>query len=734
MISSNLLQALLSPDGNIRSQAETAFNSLSLTDRVQGLLAEYNNDHNNNGIQMIASVLLRRDILKMTDPNVLQQLVNPLLQAFQKQTNNTNTSNANIASSVGHCLAEVCASLSILGGDVDATLQTVLTHVDTKQVVSLKLLAQLADRAPMAFAKLAVPSLPGLLSSSSGNCNDNNAADSMMEAWAQILVNAGIATTVTKVELVRTPVDLDDLSADPNSPAAALGTGPLRMHILPWMLATTNLDALRSALGHFSEAAAACPSLLAATPALLEDVTNKDGSASNTTSTATADIRLAALEVLTTILSVGDVKRRVIPAALASMIATAALPVCAQLLVEGTDDNVQDWATEPATLVDDAFDGGDDDEQAWFAESLMESFLRHLGAPALQVVLPLCETLLASTDWAHAHAGLAILECALEATPVSVAVHTDVMINAAASLAASPNVRVQHRALRLLGVLCGAPQQQLQPSHSKLLLERLAGALSNPCTKVSATASLSLVSFCRGTEDAESTILPFLSDLLTALVRGPLSLTDNDTGSITTRVRAMGATACLAEAVGEAFAPMYPQIMPGLLATAQQPAVELAGAAVEAALRAVGRDVFYADAVQLLSWIVPTLASDNPIDALLLACARIASVLEEEFGPYTNAVLPVLLRQAEQPPDVSVMEGEEGQERDDADDSMTVAVPGRGIVKVSINTTKIQEKAQAARAVYELAKAMGAAFGPWAPQCLDAFLPLVSFPYSADVR
>jgi hypothetical protein len=81
-------------------------------------------------------------------------------------------------------------------------------------------------------------------------------------------------------------------------------------------------------------------------------------------------------------------------------------------------------------------------------------------------------------------------------------------------------------------------------------------------------------------------------------------------------------------------------------------------------------------------------------------------------------------------------EGEEGgsSQEEDGDDSMTVAVPGRGLVKVTINTSKIQEKAQAARAVYELSQAMGAAFGPWAQQCIDAFLPLVSFPYSADVR
>jgi hypothetical protein len=81
---------------------------------------------------------------------------------------------------------------------------------------------------------------------------------------------------------------------------------------------------------------------------------------------------------------------------------------------------------------------------------------------------------------------------------------------------------------------------------------------------------------------------------------------------------------------------------------------------------------------------------------------------------------------------------QEGTETDDncgdaGAESMTVAIPGRGFTKVTINTTKIQEQAQAARALYEHAKAMGASF-PYIQQSLDALLPLVNFPYSSDVR
>jgi hypothetical protein len=67
-------------------------------------------------------------------------------------------------------------------------------------------------------------------------------------------------------------------------------------------------------------------------------------------------------------------------------------------------------------------------------------------------------------------------------------------------------------------------------------------------------------------------------------------------------------------------------------------------------------------------------------------------------------------------------------------ESRTIALPGRGFTKVTINTTKIQEKAQAIRALYEHAKSMGAAFGPYAEQCMEALLPLVNVPYSSDVR
>lgn len=72
---------------------------------------------------------------------------------------------------------------------------------------------------------------------------------------------------------------------------------------------------------------------------------------------------------------------------------------------------------------------------------------------------------------------------------------------------------------------------------------------------------------------------------------------------------------------------------------------------------------------------------------------------------------------------------------DDLDiQTMTVAVPGRGLSRVTINTTKIQEKTQAIRALYEHVVALEASFEPYLVECFESILPLIAFRFSSDVR
>ena len=66
--------------------------------------------------------------------------------------------------------------------------------------------------------------------------------------------------------------------------------------------------------------------------------------------------------------------------------------------------------------------------------------------------------------------------------------------------------------------------------------------------------------------------------------------------------------------------------------------------------------------------------------------------------------------------------------------SATAVIPGKGLTKVTLNTTLMQEKSQVIRSVYEHAVALGAGFGPYCAKCYDVFIPLIHFQFSADIR
>ncbi len=772
MLSDQLLKALLSPDAGIRDQAETVFRSIAVPERIQSLTnllltTAAATDNDSRSVSMLIAVLLRRDILKLTDSNMLNELVDPLLQCYK------NPSNATTKVAVGHCLAEICSSISVISAAsaVDPIVSKIVSSVvDPQQGIvatseqevlsSLKLLAALADRAPMAFTRVGLPSLQVLTSTFIQNIG--NASAENADLWTKLVevaVNGAIATTVTEESaVIRAATAIknpDELVIDEASPAAQIGSHCL-LPILKKIDSSTavSLELLQS----LSHAALTCPSIFCGGGPSLEVLQSVVQMCLGLSASDDKTIALASLQVLSSMVSVGDIRHRVISPAMAQSLAEKVVPVCAQLMAQNDDDDGNDWISEPATLVEDGVDDEDGNDEAAFAETLMESFLQNLAGPALGVALPIVRQLLDSSasSWSHTRAGLAILESGLVAAPVALAPHVPEILQSSASLAGADNnhPRVQYQAIRLLGAIC-----ETHPSvcrdHGLTILERTAASLGSPVSKLSSMASQVISSYCQcgGDEDDEEAkqefLVRFLPDILQALINGPLSLDDVSTGSITVRVRAMNATACLAEASEDAFCPFYAHVMPGLLACVQLPQVDIASAALQSLTivgQAVGKDMFQPDATQVLSWIVPALPSNTSNSSsfasgeLLSACARIASVLEEDFAPYVDAVLPSLYEMAKSPADISIEEGNErGLENnnisDDGDEgTMTVAIPGRGFQRITINTSAILEKATNNRIMFELTKALGSTFGPRAQEAIEIFLPLTKFAYSADVR
>lgn len=543
----------------------------------------------------------------------------------------------------------------------------------------------------------------------------------------------------------------------------------------------------------FSQCASTSPSLLAGD---VETLTSVAQVLLTVASRAQEEARLAAVEALVTLTAVPGVKQMTNSNQSLLHLCVegdgdngiqGVLKVCAELIVNGVDEDLESWAQEQVALHEDATQWENDDN-AIFAESILDSFLTNVGgSQCLTAVLSLVETLLSSNQWQQVRAGLSMLEICLTSTPFSFAVHVPVAVEAALSFSANPCVRVQFQAVQLLGALCrsdtigespsGRPMLEIRKQHSNRILAAFAQLLHS-CSKVVGHVCLAIVSYCRGGNGKENAgmpidkalVLPYIGDLLARIGSGPLSL--NVADNVDVFIRAFASIACLADVSEEEFTPFYNTVMPGLLECAgyglerdannnisgrgssADEIVSLRGGAIEAASivgQAVGasQGIFHADAEKLMQLILPLLelqAADEvtimiPQDQLLAASARIASVMEAAYAPFLPRVLPHMLRKAVEKADVSITDGDEstvGQESEFDEDtgmeSITISLPGMGVKKMVLNTTQMQEKSQVARAIYEHANSMGATFGPFARDCIEAFVPLLTFQYAADVR
>ena len=840
-ITVELIDALLNPSKG--RTAEDQFKSINLPTRVHGLFSLLIHTISPQDVPrcMLACVLLRRDISSLGAYTCVQghidqareiaamlgAMVDPLL-AFLGQMYQDQDQDAQTRRQLGFVVAEVCSTLSLLDDDLaQASVNNVLNSISSSCSMankpSLDLLSTLALRAPFALASTSTHSqaLPMLLQNAANALpgtglpiqSQLQCANSILEAMTNISIAFTIAQKSSStaplssnpkermVQMIQlqtmNEINTKKLTIDINSPAAMIGKMclcPILQLIFANPTRTSSSGGVQTIMQTISQCASTSPSLLAGD---VDTFTSVCQVLLTVASRAEEEARLSAVEALVTLIAVPGVKQ--IMNANTSVLhlciegdeangIQGVVKVCAEMIVNGVDDDVDFWAQEKVALQEDAAQWENDDN-AIFAESILESFLQNVGgSKCLSAVLSLVESLLSSNQWQQLRAGLSILGICLTSAPYSFAAHVPVAVEAALSFSSNPCVRVQFQAVQLLGALCrsdvigdgassGRPQLEIRKQHGNRILAAF-GQLLDSCPKVVGHVCLAIVSYCRGGNGKENAgmsidkalVLPFMGEILTRIGNGPLSL--NVADNVDVFIRAFAAIACLADVSMGEFAPFYNSVMPGLLecasyglerdannnitgrGTSAEEIVSLRGGSIEAATivgQAVGasQGMFHVDAEKLMQLVLPLLevqAVDEattmiPQDQLLAASARIACVMEAAYAPFIPRVLPHMLKKASEKADVSITDGDEstvGQEsgfdEDTGMESITISLPGLGVKKMVLNTTQMQEKAQVARAIYEHANSMGATFGPYARECIEAFAPLITFQYAADVR
>jgi hypothetical protein len=395
------------------------------------------------------------------------------------------------------------------------------------------------------------------------------------------------------------------------------------------LLQTTTYDegTLHALLESLLDAATDAPALLRP---LIETVTHFCCAAAGT-------ILLPSVQVLVTYADTYARmhQRHQLPALIAAL-EQELLPHMLQKLLEFAEFDAETWAE---VQLEEAMHEEDDD----YTAQLLQDMLRLMGSQVLvRTILPAVQPCLMDLQlpWKAHRGALVALQSAAMALPVAFAQYAPVALQWALQQCQSSHCVLQYNALVLLGLLVDHVDQENLP----LVVDAISHLLRSPLVKVASTAACCVVSLARSDNEMQSYVGTLL-EALSSVLAHPVA-----------QVRAVGAVAALAQVSQEDFVPYYAGVMPGLLSLFSQPQSEeyMRSAALETATivgQAVGKDIFHSDAIQFLQSI---LSQSQPPLEHLVACARIASVLEDSYTPYCAAVVPHLLQRAAESTDVTL--------------------------------------------------------------------------------
>merc|ERR1711871_348359 len=308
--------------------------------------------------------------------------------------------------------------------------------------------------------------------------------------------------------------------------------------------------------------------------------------------------------------------------------------------------------------------------------------------------------------------------------------------------------RVQYEAIQMvgrLGSLYPGKVQDIINTFMTVLSQRLAD--TSVCDKVRGHAASALINILNPESCETEELEPYLPDLLNSLcvcLQG---------ASLEVQSPCLTLLGCAAQVSVDAFKPFYSSFMPGIKqilhnASGEQ-FVELRGKAMQCVGligEAVGDEICAGDALEIMQLLINAIGhqeanSDVLFDSILPACARISKALGAKFEPFLPFVMTPIFTGAAQIIQFSMVDADEDEEDGEAQhdedagtDSAVINLRNGVRKKVTLNTHAVQQKAQAARLLYEFCSNMKGNLKTYLSPMLDHLLPLVTDKNSGEIR
>lgn len=297
--------------------------------------------------------------------------------------------------------------------------------------------------------------------------------------------------------------------------------------------------------------------------------------------------------------------------------------------------------------------------------------------------------------------------------------------------------RVRWAGCNALGQMSTDFAPKMQTDYYDRVLKAIVPVLGSPEGRVKSHAAAALVNFC---EEAEKSVLePYLEELLTNLFQ----LLQSEQRYV--QEQALSTIATIADAAEAAFAKYYDTLMPLLVNVLQNQSEKeyrlLRAKAMECATLialAVGKERLGGDAmllVNLLANIQRNITdSDDPQAQYLMHCwGRMCRVMETDFLPFLDNVMPPLLELATAKADIQLLDDDEQVEAMHNEEGWEL-VPLKGKM-IGIRTSTMDDKHMAIELLVVYAQVLEGAFAPYVANIMEKVaLPGLAFFFHDPVR
>ncbi|QPG76766.1 hypothetical protein FOA43_004160 [Brettanomyces nanus] len=715
-----LMTGLLSPDNNIRAQAEACLNrDWTKKDNVDVLLvflASQAAHGADNTSRAFAAVLFRRFAIKSPlgqgysvtarqidhlSDGAKQEVRNLLLRGFLAEQSD------GVRHKLSDAMAEVSKDDTFQWPDL---LPTVLSA---------------AENANTNFRESAfriITAAPQITSQSSNHSDQSQVTDTFLKMF-----EAGFADQSDAVRIAACTAFVSFFENMPKSQWGVLARLlPNLLDSLPRLLETGNDSALASVLESLIDLVDMAPKIFKPMFSTLIQFCSAVAKNRDLESGA----RLASLELLTCFCESSPNMCKREPS-----YASAIVLDCLQLSTEVCegDDDCEDWINSED--LDE-----DEEEETYNAArlSLDRSSLKLGGETLAQPLFQYIPSMLQSNDWHERQGALMSLSSATEGCRDVLITEIPKILDLILPALNDPHPRVRYACCNALGQISTDFADVIQRTAGDRIVPALVSMLTTKnVARVQAHAAAALVNFC---EEATQEILePYLDTLLSNL----LSLLQSAPKRYV-QEQVVTTIAIVADAAETRFIKYYDTLMPLLLDILRADTGSenrlLKAKAIECATLvalAVGKDKFSqnaAEILQIMTQLQQTLqGDDDPVRAYLeQGWSRVCRLIGKDFLPYLPLVLPPLLEQARATQDISIVEEDDLDEVTQNDDYEVIQLSGKHI---AVHTAVLEDKTGAIELLKNYADILGAEFYPYVEQIANEIvIPGLDFYLHDGVR